>query len=118
MKPRDRFAMETSRLRFLDPMEANDELFFFEQDRSVRKDNVFQVENIRYECPRDLSGRTIQVRYRRGKIDRVIVYYKGERIGQATPLDLIANDRPSPKGCGRTGCAPERSHSSGVHGHS
>jgi transposase InsO family protein len=95
MKPRDRFAMDTRRLRFLDPMEANDELFFFEEQRSVRKDNVFQVGGKRYECPRDLSSRKIQVRYRRGNADRIIVFYKGERIGEATPLDLIANDRPA-----------------------
>ncbi|HKK18701.1 MAG TPA: DDE-type integrase/transposase/recombinase, partial [Opitutales bacterium] len=93
MKPRERFAMDTRNLRFLDPMEANDELFFFEESRSVRKDNIFQVAGIRYECPRDLSSRKIQVRYRRGTRGRIIVYYKGERIGQAAPLDLLANDR-------------------------
>jgi len=93
MKPRERFAMDARNLRFLDPMEANDELFFFEEDRSVRKDNIFQVAGIRYECPRDLSSRKIQVRYRRGTRGRIIVYYKGERIGQAAPLDLLANDR-------------------------
>ena len=108
MKPRDRFAMETGRLRFLDPLDANDELFFFEQDRSVRKDNVFQVEGIRYECPRDLSSRKIQVRYQRGKVGRIIVHYKGERIGQATRLDLFANDRPPPKGRGLA-CRPPSS---------
>lgn len=108
MKPRDRFAMETNRIRFLDPMEANDELFFFEQDRTVRKDNVFQVAGVRYECPRDLSGRKIQVRYQRGKIGRIIVFYKGERIGQATPLDLFANDRPPSRDDGRTVNTPRK----------
>jgi hypothetical protein len=74
---------------------ANDELFFFEEDRSVRKDNTFQVAARRYEAPRDLSSRTIQVRYRRGGAPgRIVVFYKGERMGAATPLDLVANDRP------------------------
>lgn len=94
MKPRDRFALDTRRIRFLDPMDANDELFFFEEDRAVRKDNTFQLGGIRYEAPRDLSARTIQVRHRRGQPGRVIVFYKGERIGQALPLDFLANDRP------------------------
>jgi len=95
MKPLDRFAMDTARLRFLDPLDANDELFFFEEERSVRKDNTFQVAARRYEAPRDLSSRKIQVRYRRGEApDRIIVYYKGERMGAATPLNLVANDRP------------------------
>lgn len=93
MKPIDRFSMDSRRLRFLDPMEANDELFFFEEERSVRKDNTFQVGGKRYEAPRDLSARKIQVRYRRGQADRILVYYKGERLGKATLLDFQANDR-------------------------
>jgi len=95
MKPVDRFAMDLKRIRFLDPMDATDELFYFEQDRTVRKDNTFQVSGQRYEAPRDLRARTIQVRYDRTKLDRVIVYLGGERMGQATPLDLISNDRPA-----------------------
>lgn len=57
MKPIDRFALDLERIRFLDPTEASDELFFFEQDRTVRKDNTFPICNVRYEAPRDLSGR-------------------------------------------------------------
>ncbi|MCP4377107.1 MAG: transposase, partial [bacterium] len=95
MKPIDRFGMDLKRIRFLDPNEYNEELFFFEETRSVRKDNTFQVKNVRYEAPRDLSGLKIQVRYNRAKIGRVIVFYKNERMGQATELDLIGNDRPS-----------------------
>jgi transposase InsO family protein len=95
MKPIDRFGMDLSRLRFLDPMEANDELFFFEQDRSVRKDNTFSLKAVRYECPRDLAGRQIQIRFNRSQIDRVIVYYKHERMGEAEKLDFLANDRPA-----------------------
>jgi transposase InsO family protein len=93
MKPVDRFGMDLERIRFLDPMEAHDELFYFEQERSVRKDNTFSVQAIRYEAPRDLSSRKIQVRFNRAKPTRIIVYYKGERMGQATPLDLLSNDR-------------------------
>jgi transposase InsO family protein len=93
MKPVDRFGMDLSRIRFLDPMEANDELFFFEQDRTVRKDNTFSVGGTRYEAPRDLSGRTIQVRFNRADPGRIVVYYKGERMGDATKLDFLGNDR-------------------------
>mgnify|MGYP006288493329 CR=1 FL=1 len=93
MKPIDRFGMDLSRIRFLDPMDANDELFFFEQDRFVRKDNTFSVRSIRYEPPCDLSNRTIQVRFNRAKPDRIIVFLKGQRMGRATPLDWLSNDR-------------------------
>lgn len=93
MKPIDRFGMDLERLRFLDPMEANDELFFFEQDRSVRKDNTFQILNVRYEAPRDLSSRKIQVRFNRADPKRIVVFYQGERMGEAAKLDFLGNDR-------------------------
>lgn len=94
MKPIDRFGMDLSRLRFLDPMQAHDELFFLEESRTVRKDNTFSVAGIRYEAPRDLSGRDIQTRFNRAKPERIVVYYKTERMGEATRLDFLANDRP------------------------
>ena len=97
MKPVDRFGMDLARLRFLDPIDANEELFFFEQDRSVRKDNTFSVNSKRYEAPRDLSDRKIQVRFNRAKPTSIIVYYKGERMGQATELDFLSNDRAPKK---------------------
>ncbi len=93
MKPIDRFGLDLERIRFLDPMEANDELFFFEQDRTVRKDNTFSVNATRYEAPRDLSNRKIQVRFNRADPKRIVVYYKGQRMGEAAKLDFLSNDR-------------------------
>ena len=93
MKPIDRFGMDHRRLRFLDPMEANDELFFFEENRVMRKDNTFQIHGKRYEAPCDLRACTIQVRFSRACPDRIVVFYKGQRMGDATRLDLLGNDR-------------------------
>lgn len=99
MKPVDRFAMDLKRIRFLDPMEASDELFYFEENRTVRKDNTVSVAGRRYEAPRDLRQRTIQVRYERSRKNpgRIVVFYQSERMGNARPLDLIANDRAPKK---------------------
>jgi putative transposase len=97
MKPIDRFGMDLARIRFLDPSEANDELFYFEQERSVRKDNTFQVVGKRFEAPRNLADRKIQIRYNRAHPTRIVVFYQGERMGVATPLDPISNDRPPKK---------------------
>ena len=98
MSPLDRFALDRSRVRYLPPNQANDELFFVEEDRHVRADNTFSFKSIRFEAPRHLPERTIQVRFeRKSPTHRVVVYYKGERMGQARPLDPVANDRPPKK---------------------
>jgi transposase InsO family protein len=93
MKPVDRFGLNLDRIRFLPPNEITDELFFFEEDRHVKKDNTLSLKSRRYQAPRDVRGRTVQIRFDRQRCDRVIVYHKGERLGEATLLDRVANDR-------------------------
>jgi putative transposase len=95
MSPLDRFALDRQRVRFLPPNAANDELFFVEEDRHVRADNTFSFKALRCEAPRHLPDRTVQVRFqRKAPTTRVIVYYKGQRMGEARLLDPVANDRP------------------------
>jgi hypothetical protein len=95
MSPLDRYALDRSRVRFLPPNEANDEMFYVEEERHVRTDNTFSFKAIRFEAPRHLPDRTIQIRFeRRSPSTRVVVYYKGERMGEARALDPVANDRP------------------------
>jgi putative transposase len=94
MTPLDRFALDRSRVRYLPPNEANDEMFFVEEDRHVRADNTFSFKSIRWEAPRHLPERTIQIRFQRNRSkERVVVFYKSERMGEAKPLNAIANDR-------------------------
>jgi transposase InsO family protein len=97
MKPIDRFALDLSRIRFLPPSDVTDELFFVEQDRKILADNTFSLKNTRFEAPRDLRGRKVQIRFNRLHFDRAIVYYKGERMGEARPVDFVANDRKPSK---------------------
>jgi putative transposase len=91
MRPIDRFGLDLKRIRFLPPDQANDELFYAEDTRKIKKDNTFSFNNVRYEAPADLREKNITIRFERAKSDRIIVYYKNQRIGQAKPLDLIAN---------------------------
>ena len=94
MPPLDRFALDRSRVRYLPPNQANDELFFVEEDRHVRADNTFSFKSMRWEAPRHLPDRTIHIRFqRKDPAGRVVVFYKGERMGEARRLDPIANDR-------------------------
>ena len=93
MKPIDRFGIDLGRVRFLSPSEHNDELFYAEATRKVKKDNTFSFGNRRYETPVDLRDREIQLRYdrRRGDTTPVVIYHKGQRMGSARLLDPIAN---------------------------
>lgn len=91
MKPIDRFAFDLKRIKFLSPSETNDELFYAEETRKVKKDNTFSFKSVRYETPVDLREKEITIRYDRSKIEPVIIYYKNERMGEARPVDLIAN---------------------------
>jgi len=91
MKPIDRFAMDIKRIRFLPPGEVNDELFYAEDERKVKKDNTFSFKGNRYECPAHLRDKTITVRYNRLNTQRIIIFFKGERMGEAKELNLIAN---------------------------
>jgi putative transposase len=98
MKPIDRFAIDLKRIRFLPPSEITDELFYDEETRMVKKDNTFPFRTKRYETPSDLRDRQVTVRFDRIKPSHLIVYYKGERVGEARELDLIANGRlPRPR---------------------
>jgi putative transposase len=93
MKPIDRFGIDLARLRFLPPSEHNDELFFAEDERKVKKDNTFSFAGRRYETPVDLRDKKIQIRYDRRRLDStaVVVYHKGQRLGAARLLDPVAN---------------------------
>ena len=94
MSPLDRYALDRKWVRFLPPNEANDELFFVEEERHVRADNTFAFKSLRWEAPRHLPDRTIHLRFQRSQpVSRVVVYYKGERMGEARLLNAIANDR-------------------------
>jgi hypothetical protein len=93
MKPIDRFGIDLTRVRFLAPSEHNDELFYAEAARKVKKDNTFSFGGRRYETPVDLRDKQIQLRYDRHRQDSaaVVIYSKGQRLGVARLLDAVAN---------------------------
>lgn len=91
MKPIDRFNLDIKHIKFLSPNQVNDELFYAEETRKVKKDNTFSFKNTRYEAPADLRDKTIDIRFDRHNLDKVIVYWKAQRIGEAKEVNLIAN---------------------------
>ena len=102
MTPVDRFAIDRHLITFLPETNAgDDELFYVEETRKVGKDNTFRLNSKRYETPRDLVKKEIQVRFQKSTQHKVIVYYKGSRMGEAKVLDLVGNSnchRPKKKG--------------------
>jgi len=91
MTPINRFSLDMKFIKFLPPNETNDELFYAEETRKVKKDNTFPFKNIRYEPSADLRNKTITIRFDRNTLNRVIVYYKNHRMGKAEKLNLVAN---------------------------
>ncbi len=90
MKPIDRFNLDIRRVHYLQDDQYGHEVFYMEADRKVDKTNVFSIHAKRYECPADLRSQTIQVRYDK-RAETILVYYRDKRMGEAKPLDLIAN---------------------------
>jgi putative transposase len=91
MKPIDRFNLDIGRVEFLTDDAYSAEAFFIECDRKVSKTNVFSLNALRFECPADLRSQTVQVRFDRRQPQRVIVFYAGKRMGEASLLDPIRN---------------------------
>jgi len=91
MKPLDRFNLDHSRIHFLCHDEFTDEVFFVEEDRIVSKVNTLSIFAQKYECPVDLRGKTVQVRFDRNQRNRLIIYYKDQRMGQASLLNPVFN---------------------------
>lgn len=91
MTPLDRFNLDYQRIHYLMQDEFIDEVFFVEEERKISKVNVFSINNHKLECPVDLRGKTVQVRYDRKQRDRFIVYFKGQRMGEALSLNLYFN---------------------------
>jgi putative transposase len=93
MAPIDRFNLDRNRIKFLADDAYTAEVFYIEESRKVGKTNVFSINGVRHECPVDLREKTIGVRYDRMRRDRFIVYFDGQRMGDAMALDLVANAR-------------------------
>jgi transposase InsO family protein len=93
MKPIDRFNLDIGRVAFLTDDAYTAEAFFLESDRKVSKTNVFSLHAQRFECPADLRQQTIQVRFDPKARYRVIVFYAGKRMGEATSLNPEQNAR-------------------------
>jgi transposase InsO family protein len=91
--PLARFQQDLPQLRTLGPRAATlDELFLHRIQRHVRKDGTVSYQGERFEVPFELSGMKVcLVVDPHAQIVVGVENEKGEALGQATPLDALAN---------------------------
>lgn len=93
MAPIDRFSIDRNRIEYLPNEDFIDEVFFIEEDRIVLNDNTFRFDNARYEAPVHLRGQTIKIRFHPKARDRVLVFFKDQRMGEANFVNFNFNAR-------------------------
>ncbi len=88
-----RYQQDLPRIRLLGPLAAQlDELFWHRVARHVRRDGTVSYQNRRFEVPYELTGQTVMlvVDPNAGTVVR-IESQKGEPLGAAAALDVVAN---------------------------
>jgi putative transposase len=93
MTPLARYQQDLAQIRPLGPLAPHlDALFLHRVSRLVRKDGTVSFQGTRFEVPFELSGKTVRlvVDPHAGTVVGV-ENEKGEAVGQATPLDALAN---------------------------
>ena len=93
MTPLARYQQDLPQIRSLGPLAPQlDALFLHRISRLVRKDGTVSFQGGRFEVPFELSGKTVRlvVDPHAGTVVGV-ENEKGEAVGQATPLDALAN---------------------------
>lgn len=91
--PLARYQQDLATVRTLGPRAAQlDALFLHRINRLVRKDGTVSYQGARFEVPFDLSGQTVRLVVDPHAETVVgVENEKGESLGQATPLDTLAN---------------------------
>ena len=91
--PLQRYRQDLPRIRTLGNRAARlDELFYHRIERKVRKDSTVAYQGQRFEVPYDLAGQVVQLVVDPHAEQAISVEDgKGEPLGEATPLDAVAN---------------------------
>ena len=91
--PLQRYQQDLVRIRTLGSRAARlDELFYHRIERKVRKDGTVAYQGQRFEVPYELAGQSVQLVVDPHAEQVISVENnKGETLGEATPLDVLAN---------------------------
>ena len=90
--PLERWAQTGERLRYPDPTLDLDDLFLFEEQRTVHNDRTVSLHGRVYEVEAALVGQRVTVRYDPSRPEAPVqVVHQGQVIEQARQVDLYAN---------------------------
>ncbi len=112
--PLQRYQQDLPRIRSLgNRAERLDELFYHRIGRKVRKDGTVSYQGQRFEVPYELAGQSVQLVVDPHAEQVISVENnQGETLGQATPLDVLANSHRRR----RQPAAPVDSACTAIHG--
>lgn len=85
--PKNRFEAKVEQTRHL-PAEILKEIFLWEEERSVRKTAIIELEGNRYDVDSSLRGKRIQIRYNPFDLSTIQVWKDNERFDDAKPAEL------------------------------
>jgi len=85
--PKRRYEAKADHTRHL-PSEVLKEIFLWEEDRTVRKTAIIELEGNRYDVDSSLRGKRIQIRYNPFDLSTIQVWKDNERFEDAKPAEL------------------------------
>jgi len=94
--PLQRWQRDIEHIRQLPPSTDLRRLFFYRVDRLVRRDSTFLVHRRFYEAPPHLAGRRVEVRFDPLDPIEMDIYFEGQFVGTARPVDTIVNAQLPP----------------------
>ena len=101
--PLKRWQRDIEQVRQVPPSTDLRRLFFYRQDRLVRRDSTFLIHSRFYEAPPHLAGRRVEVRFDPLDPIEMEIHFEGQLAGTARPVDAIVNaqlppvQRPAPE---------------------
>jgi putative transposase len=87
--PLERFQQDLQTLRSVDPLQLTS-AFLWRETRQVRKDGSLELQGNRYQAPKQLAGRKIQLRFDPFDLSNLQIWLDGQFVGDAK---VIQQDR-------------------------
>jgi len=94
--PLQRWQRDIEQIRQVPPSTDLRRLFFYRLDRLVRRDSTFLIHKRFYEAPPHLAGRRVEVRFDPLDPIEMEIYFEGQFLGTARPVDAIINAQLPP----------------------